>query len=119
MEQNVVSLKLPIFWTSQLQVWFAQAKAQFEIRKITAEDTKYYYVVFALDQDTATHLLDLLSSLPDADKYKALKQWLLGTFDLSKRERAARLLHTMPLGNSNTYGRDAGTLKKPQSLPTV
>ena len=54
----------------------------------------------ALDQDTATRLLDLISAPPSTDKYKALKERLVDTFGLSKRERASRLLHTHPLGNS-------------------
>ena len=99
-EQNAVSLKLPTFWTSQPQVWFAQAEAQFAIRKITADETKYYYVLSALDQDTATRLLDLISNPLREDKYKALKERLVDTFCLSKRERASRLLHTRPLGDS-------------------
>ncbi len=99
-EQNAVSLKLPTFWSSQPQVWFAQAEAQFEIRKLTADDTKYYYVISSLDQGTATRLLDLISNPPRRDMYKTLKDRLLDTFSLSKRERASQLLHTRPLGDS-------------------
>ena len=91
-EENAVALKLPTFWCSQPRVWFAQAEAQFEIRKITADETRYYYVLSALDQDTATRLLDLISAPPSTDKYKALKERLV--------ERASRLLHTRPLGDS-------------------
>ena len=50
-EEHAVSLKLPTFWNSQPEVWLAQAEAQFNIRGITADETKYYYVVAALDQD--------------------------------------------------------------------
>jgi hypothetical protein len=99
-EQNAVALKLPIFWTSQPQVWFAQAEAQFQIRGITADETKYYYVISALDQDTATRLLDLINNPPRADKYGELKDRLVSTFSPSKRECASRLLHMRPLGDS-------------------
>ena len=58
-ETNSVSIKLPPFWTAQPQVWFQQAEAQFTIRGITADETKYSYIVAALDQDTASRLLDL------------------------------------------------------------
>ena len=89
--EHAVSLKLPTFWTSQPQVWFAQAEAQFNIRGITVDETKYFYVLSALDQDTATRLLDLISlPLPDS-KYAALKERLLDTFGLSKQERSSRL----------------------------
>ena len=46
-EKHAVSLKLPTFWTSQPEVWFAQAEAQFNLRCITSDDTKYFYVVAA------------------------------------------------------------------------
>ena len=99
-EEHAVSLKLPTFWTSQPQVWFAQAEAQFNLRKIVADETKYYHVLSALDQATATRLLDLINNPPDDDKYQELKDRLLQTFCLSKRERASRLLHFRPLGDS-------------------
>ncbi len=99
-EEHAVSLKLPTFWTSQPEVWFAQAEAQFTLRGITTDATQYFYVVAALDQQTATRLLDLISHPPDTDKYKALKDRLIDTFGLSRRERASRLLHFRPLGDS-------------------
>lgn len=94
-----VALKLPDFWTSQPEVWFTQAEAQFHIRGITTDATKYYYVIAALDQDTATRLLDILRSPPDQDKYQHLKDQLLKTFGLSRRDRAAKLLDMAGLGD--------------------
>mgnify|MGYP003482624777 FL=1 len=85
-EEHSVSLKLPTFWPSQPEVWFAQAEAQFHLRKITADETQYYYVLAALDQTTATRLLDLISQPPVQNKYQALKNRLIETFGLSKRE---------------------------------
>ena len=80
-------------------MWFYQAKAQFALRYVTADDTKYYYVVAALDQETARRLLSLLVNSPANDKYQDLKQRLLVTFDLSQQERAARLLNMPVLGD--------------------
>ena len=99
-EEHAVSLKLPTFWTSQPEVWFAQAEAQFNLRGITTDDTKYFYVLAALDQQTATRLLDLISQPPADNKYRTLKDRLISTFGLSKYERASRLLHFRPLGDS-------------------
>ena len=59
---NAVALKLPTFWYSQPEVWFAQAEAQFALRNITVDATKYFYIVAALDQDAATRLLDLITN---------------------------------------------------------
>ncbi len=98
--EHAVSLKLPIFWTSQPDVWFAQTEAQFALRGVTADDTKYFYVLAALDQNTATRLIDLIGAPPTTDKYKTLKDRLVSTFGLTERERASRLLHFRPLGDS-------------------
>jgi len=96
---SAVALKLPVFWTSQPDVWFSQAEAQFHIRNITADTTKYFYVVAALDQNTASQLLDVLRSPPAENKYQTLKQQLLQTFGLTRRHRAAKLLDIAGLGD--------------------
>ena len=99
MSDNAVTLKLPSFWTQQPSVWFAQTEAQFAIRKIVQEETKYYHVVAALDQETATRVMDMLSTIPESTPYSKLKQRLLDTFDLSDYERASAILHMAPLGD--------------------
>ncbi len=98
--EHAVSLKLPTFWLSQPEVWFAQTEAQFALRGDTADETKYFYVLTALDQDTATRLINLIGHPPTSDKYKTLKDRLISTFGLAERERASRLLHFRPLGDS-------------------
>ena len=98
-EVGAVALKLPQFWSSQPRVWFTQADAQFATRNITADDTKYHYVVAALDQDTAARLLDLLEAPPAANKYNAIKARLLATYALSDYERAGQLLNMPELGD--------------------
>ena len=98
-ETNSASFKLPPFWTSQPQVWFQQAEAQFTIRKITKDEIKYSHIVAALDQDTAGRLLDLLRDPPLAHKYAAIKTRLIKTFGLTRRVRANRLLQMGDLGD--------------------
>lgn len=97
--ENAVALKLPSFWSAQPRVWFQLAEAQFALRNVAIDSTKYYHVVAALDQDTAKRLIDLLESPPQEEKYSAIKQRLLGTFDLSPQERASRLLDLPDLGD--------------------
>ena len=100
MDENASLLKLPTSWTAQPDVWFTQAKAQFNLWGITASDTRYFHVLAALDQETPMRLLDLISQPPAEYKYKELKDRLFATFDLSRRERASRLLHFHPLDDS-------------------
>lgn len=97
---GAVAVKLPPFWADKAHVWFIQAEAQFATRNITADVTKYYHVVAALDQDVATRVLDLLQAPPANDKYATLKARLIGTFTLSETQRAAALLNIRGLGDS-------------------
>ena len=81
--EQAVTLKLPTYWCSQPEIWFDQAEAQFALRRITTDETMYFYVLAALDQDTATRLLDIINNPPASDRYKTLKEWLLDTYGLS------------------------------------
>ena len=98
-QQHAVSLKLPEFWASHPRVWFQQTEAQFSLRQATADNTKYFYVVAALDQDSAQRVIDLLEDPPRYHKYLALKKLLLDIFDLPDNELAARLLNMPQLGD--------------------
>ena len=98
-ELHAVGLKLPTFWPEQSKVWFAQAEAQFALRNITTDDTKFNYVVAALDQSTAKRVIDLLSAPPGNAKYQALKDRLDDTYSLSEFERGVRLLHMPEQGD--------------------
>ena len=62
--KQAVSFKLPTFWTKQPLTWFSQTEAQFNVKKITTDITIYYYVIAALDQETASRLLDLTANPP-------------------------------------------------------
>lgn len=95
-----VSLKLPTFWTSSAPAWFAQAEAQFALRHVTQDDTKYYHVVSALDTNTATRALSILSAPPPHEKYQSIKTFLLSAYGLTDSERASTLLNLCGLGDA-------------------
>ncbi|XP_055496208.1 uncharacterized protein LOC129700058 [Leucoraja erinacea] len=96
---DAVSVKLPTFWTAGPRVWFQQAEAQFQLRGITADGTRYYCLVGALDQVMAREVTQFLADPPATDKYLGLKELLLQIYGLSRMERAARLLHMEGLGD--------------------
>ena len=100
MTASAVTLKIHKFWESSASTWFAQTEAQFALRDITADTTKYYYVVLALGNSTASRVVSLLKYPPPAEKYAALKAHLLKTFDLSDTEKASRLFSLQGLGDS-------------------
>lgn len=96
---NTVTLRLPTFWSQQPRVWFAQAEAQFTLRNVTADTTKFHYVVASLDQDTAVRILDIIEMPPEENKFTAIKTRLLDSFAPSEYERASRLLHMSSVGD--------------------
>ncbi|GFS03142.1 Gag pol protein [Elysia marginata] len=95
-----IALKLPTFWVSNALAWFAQAEAQFALRNISQDETKYYHVVAALDTTTANRALSVLTSPPSTDKYNAIKSFLKSAYGLTDRERATALLNMRCLGDS-------------------
>ena len=101
-QNNAVGLKLPTFWAHQPRVWFAQAEAQFTLRAITVDSTKYSYLIAALPEDVATRALDYIESMAHSDsteKYKGLKARLLGIFTPSDYERVGMLINGPDLGD--------------------
>ena len=71
----------------------------FSLRNVTSDDTKYHYVVAALDQSTALRVIDILEDPPQTGKYANLKKRLTDIFGLSQRQRADRLLDVKCLGD--------------------
>ncbi|KAL4008976.1 hypothetical protein ACER0C_002828 [Sarotherodon galilaeus] len=76
-----VPLQLADFWLHDPPSWFVHVEAQFALRGISADDTKYHQVVASLDPP-----------------YAALKELLLRRYALSDAERAEKLLSLSGLG---------------------
>lgn len=98
-EVGAVSAKLPMFWPSNPRAWFLQAEAQFTLRSITTDDTKFCHVIAALDPSIAASCTAILESTPTTNKYPYLKKALTDRFQLSEEERADRLLEMQTLGD--------------------
>jgi len=100
MATNAVSVKLPPFWPEMPEFWFAQVEAEFAIKGIKTDETKYQYVMTAIDQNSAKRIMDFIKAPPVNDKYPAIKSLLIRVFSLSETQRASRLLHMPGLGDS-------------------
>ena len=97
---NAASLKLPNFWIKKPLLWFARAEAQFHLRGITSDRTKFDHVMQALDDAALDRVEDLVIADPlPNDAYTQLRLRLTGVFDLSNEERARRLLDGVSLGD--------------------
>ena len=95
-----VAIKLPPFWTKNPDAWLAKVEAQFKLRNITVDDTKFNHVVAALEESVAERVLHIIN-LPDTqqDRYKQLKNELVRKYGLSDEQRAHRILEMEGLGD--------------------
>lgn len=94
-----VSAKLPAFWSDKPAVWFSQAEAQFSISGITADSTKYGYVVTQLDTRVAAELEDILCGPEENRTYAKLKENLISRLSLSEERRVKKLISEEEMGD--------------------
>lgn len=94
-----LQVRLPPFWAKNPRSWFAQVEAQFHLRRVSTQLSKYYYVVSALPPDIADELDDVLAATPPADAYDQLKAAILLRKSESTTSRLQRLLTTEELGD--------------------
>ena len=98
MAENAVSAKIPTFWPENVDTWFKQVEAQFHLRSITVDETKYSHVVAALTGEAAIEAESLINDPPATDRYVAIKDFLLQAYGLTEAERAEKLLTLEELG---------------------
>lgn len=84
---NRIALKLPQFWCNNIQLWFVQVEAAFVLSGITVDETKYASLVASLDEDTLTHVSDIIFQPPNDRKYDTLKERLIAEFAESENRR--------------------------------
>ena len=93
------SFKLPQFYDRSPDVWFSFVESQFFLRGIEDDQSKFAYVVTALNPEVSTLVRDVIAPAPATDKYDTIKSRLLKEFTLTPAERAAELLDLPGLGD--------------------
>ena len=80
------AIKIPSFWLSDPMLWFTQIVAQFTLRGITAQLTKFHHILANLSQEIATKIRDLLMNPPAENRYDVLKKTLIKRTTLSEKQ---------------------------------
>ncbi|KAJ8729839.1 hypothetical protein PYW07_016877 [Mythimna separata] len=94
-----VGVRVPPFWPEKPAIWFAQIEGQFAISNITADTTKFYYVVSHLDPRYAAEVEDVIVNPPAADRYSRLKTELIKRLSESSEKKVHQLLTHAELGD--------------------
>ncbi|KAJ3663672.1 hypothetical protein Zmor_007903 [Zophobas morio] len=97
--EAATQIKLPQFWTCSPAAWFFQAEAQFNLKRITSDASRYEHVITALPQDIVILVVDILQKPPTENKYETLKKSLLERTVDSEEKRLTQIL-----SNNNELG---------------
>ena len=96
---SAVSIKLPSFWPADPAVWFLQVEAQFSLKGIAQQRTKFDHVIAVLAPEVATEVRDLILNPPDDAPYDLLKTALIKCTEASEQRKLQQLLTAEELGD--------------------
>lgn len=96
---SAISIKPPPFWKASPQFWFDRLEAQFELAGITAQKTKFNYVLSVLDGDIIRIISDIIRQPHLTEPYENLKTNLINRLSTSEVSKLKQLLSDLALGD--------------------
>ncbi|KAK4881012.1 hypothetical protein RN001_004331 [Aquatica leii] len=98
-EVHRVHMKIPPFWASDSEMWFAQVESHFRISGISSDETKYGYITSSLKTKYACEVRDILTKPPQTNRYETLKTELIKRLSATHEQRMRQLLEREELGD--------------------
>ena len=95
---SAVSVKLPPFTESNPELWFGKAEAQFVLRGIKDDTTKFYHLYANLTEKAMNEIENLLLDPPKTEKVAAMRYKLIRKFGKSQYQKDSELLAIRSLG---------------------
>ena len=99
MEMVTYAIKIPPFWPSDPMLWFVQVEAQFMLKGILGQLTKFHHVLANLSQEIGTEVRDLLMNLPEQNPYDVLQETLIKRTTISEQQQLQQLCSAEDLGD--------------------
>ena len=96
----VTMIKLPRFYSNDLELWFTQIDGLFHVNRITSDLSKYYTVITFLDPEILHQIADVAKNPSEKDKYEKLKRELIARFGESKERQQLKLVTGINLSNN-------------------
>ena len=88
-QANSVSIKMPQFMETAASGWFQILEAQFHLKNIRSEETKYFHVIAALPPDL---IAKLPHTLLENKAFKELKEAVISLHEKTKPELFSKLI---------------------------
>ena len=96
---HAVSVQLPKFTRTSPRSWFRICDAHFNVRGVTASDTRYWHAVAKLDSDTLEEIQEFLEADLGTDPYTDLKRHLCEVFEATPQQKLDQFLATNSMGD--------------------
>lgn len=94
-----VAVRIPPFCPSDPEMWFCMVERSFKSANVVSDDTKFGYVLGALDPIYATEVRDIIVKPPESGAYAKLKQELIRRLSSSQEQKTRRLLEHEEIGD--------------------
>lgn len=94
-----VSVRIPDFCPTDPEMWFSMVERSFDASGITAEATKFGYLMSALDPRYALEVRDIIVKPPASNPYSTLKTELIRRLSASQEQKTRRLLEHEEIGD--------------------
>ncbi|XP_076764840.1 uncharacterized protein LOC143431789 [Xylocopa sonorina] len=98
-ESNRFAIRVPPFYPEHPILWFNQLEAQFALNGVVADHTKFYYVAAQLETKYAMEVQDIISNLPESEKYETLKAMLTQRLSPTQNQRIQQILGKEEMGD--------------------
>ena len=96
---NLPKFKIATFYSTDVELWFNQIKAQFDLHQITNDDERYRLTCAALAGEVASDVRNVLLQPFHTHKYENLKGILIERRRLTTPERVNKVISGEKLGS--------------------